>query len=534
MIKQIFNWTLLLICPLLVMAQTPSKTSLLGKITYVSTDGAYMDLGRKAGVQAGDSVVVLHNKDVLGSAVVIQTSGTSASLKPMVVDALPWQIGDGVQVFITLPPEPTPLSDQVQDTTVTPSKPATVFLDSAVFTPFKSTRTKAQEQGYRQRFSGYLSARADTRGGNGASGTSNNLALYGQFRVRDLGLEHLDASLYLRGSESSSASSSGMQVYSVMLEYANPASPMRLYLGRMYHPQFSMLGTVDGMGVGWLGKHRSLALLAGSETPIPGAPAAATQQKFGFIEEENFSWGNLQFGSVSQFSTAGLARTYLILGSTFRPHRALRVHSYAELDLDPQDNSVNQDAVSVTNFRTALNWRFLKNFSSNLRYSYRENVVDLLDTASTEFDLASRHAVNLGGSWLISPYMSLSTQASLRTDGSGRDIQVYGLTFNHRSLGRRELKLNSGAMAMLSYVTRGGRLYASLGYTVSPRFDLDIYDEVYIYKILGDDVIRVRHLPELSVSAKIKGLSRLRLRTRLEQEGGELFYRISLGASRQF
>ena len=52
--------------------------------------------------------------------------------------------------------------------------------------------------------------------------------------------------------------------------------------------------------------------------------------------------------------------------------------------------------------------------------------------------------------------------------------------------------------------------------------------------IMGEADFRIRHMPEFSLAAKVPGLNRLRLRTRLEQEDGDIFYRLSLSASRQF
>ena len=87
---------------------------------------------------------------------------------------------------------------------------------------------------------------------------------------------------------------------------------------------------------------------------------------------------------------------------------------------------------------------------------------------------------------------------------------------------------------MFSYLSEGGRVYASIGRDILPWLDVDLYDEVFLYRILGESSFRTRHLPEISLSAKVTGLQRLRLRTRFEPENGELLYRVSLSASRQF
>jgi hypothetical protein len=175
-----------------------------------------------------------------------------------------------------------------------------------------------------------------------------------------------------------------------------------------------------------------------------------------------------------------------------------------------------------------------RNLISNLRYSYRENVFDLLDTAETEFDLAARHAANGSMRWSIRRSINLSTQVSLRSDGDGRSIQTYGLTTHLRDVGDWQMDLSSGMMFMNSYLSQGGRLYFSVNRSILPWLDIDLYDEIFLYSILGDTVTRVRHLPEISLKARLPHVDRVRLRTRFEQEDGTTFYRVSLTISRQF
>lgn len=515
------------------MGQALFAQDVKGSITYVSKENAFIDLGRKIGVQAGDTVLVFTEGEGMSLAIVMNTSSSSSSLLALNPDGMNWKIGDSVQTTIQRNIA-RPLLSEMSDSSASAPPPAQVFLDSAIFKPRLSASRSLKQRSRFPDVSGYLSARLDQRGGSDSIPDTRNLALYSQLRAKGLLLEHLDASMYLRGSESSSSGGTATHIYSMMLEYANPSSAFKFYLGRMYHPQLSMLGTVDGLGLSWNGASRVISLLGGAAPSLSGTAGLDSRQKFGVVDEEKFGWGSVQIGSVSELSGSSLSRSYLLLGAIIRPLKSLRVRTYTEMDMDPGDASPNQAVLSITRFRASMNIRLLRSLNTNLRYSYRENVVDLLDTAKTEFELAARHALHSSLSWIATQGLSFSGQASLRTDGSGKDIQVFGLTVNHRGFGPHAIHWNAGSMLMLSYLTEGARLYASTGFAWFPSLEIDLYDEIYAYRILGDNKTRVRHQPELSFSAQVPGLNRLRLRTRFEQEAGETFYRISLSASKQF
>lgn len=505
-----------------------------GSITYISRDQAYIDLGKKAGIQIGDTVQVFGSGEVVGMATVSQTSGSSSAIVGIDAEAMTWKMGDKIQVQV----EVTDASQQAPEANIeTPLEtvPAVqVFLDSSSFTARTPSNMSLNDNRFAPTFSGYISARASDRGGD-ASGVRESIgSVSAQFRVMDLGIRHLDASTYIRSNRSSRDTTSQTNIYSIMLTYANPASRFSYLLGRMYHPQFSMLGTIDGVGLTWRTDKRVLAAAAGLMADIYELQGQAKRSKFGLIDEERFEWGDVQVGIIGETESGAFSRNYLLLGSTAKLGPRLRLRGYSEFDLDLQDQSQFQSLISLTRFRATMNWRPWRSLMSTSRYSYRENAVDLLDTAKTEYEKAARHTFNTNLSFMFGSGMSINGQASFRGDGSNRHIQMYGVSVSRRKFTSKALSLNAGTMVMFSYLSQGGRVYASVGRDVLPWLDVDVYDEIFLYKILGDSSFRTRHLPEISFSAKVPGLQRLRLRTRFEQEGGELLYRISLSASKQF
>jgi len=519
---------------LLSVGFTLGQTSVTGNITYVSLENAYMDLGKKAGVQIGDSVRVERANALLGIAVVTQASGSSSAIKALDPEEIDWQIGDDVRALLKAAEGAEEVALVLADSSGQIQAPMKVFLDSSAYQQRRPSNMSLDPNRFAPSVSGYVSARYSDRGGDSSGVHISSSSIYGQFNVLDLGIQHLDASVYLRGSQSGTDNSFQTQLYSIMLSYSKPDRPLSYLLGRMYHPQFSTLGTLDGVGITWRTDRRILAITGGLETPAAGVETPVQRTKFGILDEEHFKWGTLLLGNVAELQAGELARNYLLLGSTAKLAGNLRLRAHGEFDLDMLDQSATRNTVSLTRFRASLNWRPWRSFITNFRYSYRENVIDLLDTSATEFNQAARHSLNTNLSWMSRSGMTLSGQASYRTDGSNKQIQIYGLTYHHRNFSTYDLSLNVGAMAMLSYISEGGRIYVSTGKQVLPWLDIDLYDEVFLYKILGDSSFRTRHLPEISLAAKVPGLQRLRLRTRFEQENGELLYRFSLSASRQF
>jgi len=519
---------------LIILGVVHGQEFLNGSITYVSKDNAYMDLGKSDGLQAGDTIMVNRSGVKLGIALISQISGSSSALKAYQPDEIAWIIGDVVQVDI---PSKTEERQPLAEKELTPASliiAKKVFLDSSAYQArSRSGRTLSSER-FLPSFSGYVSTRLDDRGGDPNSERRTSASIFGQFKILDLGIRNFDASMSLRSNQSSTDTNSSIQFYSLMFTYKQTDSPLTYLFGRLYHPQFSMLGTVDGLGATWKTKRRTIAILGGQEAEILQIANRPQRVKYGLLDEEHFERGNLQVGSISERENGELARSYLILGSTYRINKGLRLRAHSELDLDVMDQSQSQSFLSLTRFHTSMNWRPWRSLITSLRYSYRENIIDLLDTTATEFDQTARHAFNSNLSWMFNSGVTVAGQASFRTDGSGKDIQTYGLSFRQRSFSHYDFNLSTGSMLMLSYLSEGGRVYASLGKELNTWLDMDLYDEVFLYRILGDTDFRVRHYPEISLAAKVPGLNRLRLRIRFEQEDGETLHRVSLSASRQF
>lgn len=511
-----------------------AQNYIVGNITYVSKDYAYVDLGKKDGVAPGDSALIYRKGTLLGNTVVSQASGSSSALEINSIDGEQWKIDDTVKIQV---PETidnnTPLSEElqsgfeIQDT-------HQVFLDSSAYLPRDSTLEPVHKTQFTPTFSGYISARLDERGGSDSSATSSSSSIYSQLNIRDIGIKYLNARIFLRGRDSADKQSFDAKLYSMMLSYDHPSKPYNYLIGRIYHPQLSMLGTVDGVGLTWKINQHRLALIAGQEATIFNIEDYELRRKFGIAVENIYSWGTFQYGNMTEYIQSSLSRNFILLGSTYRIGRILRVKNYAEIDLDLFEQGRNTQMISITRFRSSLSWKPLRSVNSTFRYSYRENVLSLLDTADTEYEMSARHALNINMTWIMNSSITISGQAGLRTDGDGRQIQMYGVSANQRSFSRDAMSLSGGFMAMFSYLSEGGRAYITIGKGILPWLDIDLYDELFLYRILGESDFRTRHLPEISLSAKVPGLNRLRLRTRFEQEDGELFYRFSLSASRQF
>jgi len=518
----------------LFTAAAMGQEVIVGSITYLSRDQAYIDLGKKSGIQVGDTIQVYRGEALIGTAIVSQSSGSSSAIEALTPDDPVWDIGDEIQASVNLPKAdpPTPL---LAVDSLSEAKPAVqVFLDSSAYTPRTPSNMSLDANRFAPTFTGYLTARASDRGGDTSGVSESSGSISAQFKILDLGIRHLDVSTYIRSNRSSRDTSSQTNIYSIMASYDNPGSRFSYLMGRMYHPQFSMLGTIDGVGLTWRSDRRVVAAAGGLMSNINDIQGHAQRNKFGLIDEERFDWGNVQLGFVGETEAGAFSRNYLLLGSTAKLGSRLRLRGYSEFDLDIQDQSQFQSAVSLTRFRASVNWRPWRSLISTSRYSYRENVVDLLDTAETEYEKAARHTFNTNLSFMLGSGMSINTQASFRGDGSNRHIQIYGVSVSHRNFTSKSLSLNAGGMAMFSYLSQGGRIYASAGRDILPWLDVDLYDEIFLYRILGDSSFKMRHLPEISLSAKVPGLQRLRLRTRFEQEDGELLYRVSLSASKQF
>ena len=510
-----------------------SQELIQGSITYIAQDNAYTDLGKKQGLEKGDTLTVVQDKKTIGLAIITSISGATSALLPLDSTVIDWQIGDVVQ-YIRPKIKEVDVKNIEQAIVVTSPKPTQVFLDSSAYKPRERSGIAIDESRFSPTFTGYLSARVDDRGSNKDSINMTTTSLYGRFQANDIGIKYLSANLYVRGNQSSTNNLINAQIYSLMLSYKNPNKPVSYLMGRMYHPQFSMLGTVDGLGLTWKMNKRLLALLGGKQATFSNITPSNQRLKFSILDEETLEKGYVQVGSIIETLNGNLDRNYLLVATSLKFNKKLRLNSSGEFDLDLFDKSKALSLISLTRFRASLKWRMGNSISSNFRYSYRENVINLLDTSSVEPNLAVRHSLNVNISWISHRGFVLSGQASYRSDFNGRNIQTYGLTYNQQSFTSNELSLNAGTMLLLSYMNTGGRVHASVSKKVKPWLYVDAYDELFMYKILGDSVYRTRHLPEIGLSARINQKTKFRFSYRLEQEGSTNFYRMGLNASRQF
>ena len=383
-----------LLLGLLMTGSINAQESLNGSITYITRDQAYIDLGKKAGLSLGDSVQVFQDDKFLGRGIVSQTSSSSSAVEALDPATMTWRIGNKVVVEINLLPDLQPQPSVTQRDASDLDEVAQVFLDSSAYQPRKPSDMNLSSLPSAPTFSGYLSTRLSDRGGDSSGVRESRGSIYGQFHILDLGMPHLDVSTYLRGNRSSRDSQSQTRLYSFMLSYDDPASRVSYLLGRMYHPQFSMLGTIDGVGMTWRSDRRVVALAAGRMSDLSHMQGQKSRNKFGVLNEEKYGWANLRFGIIGETESGSFSRNYLLLGSTARLGSYLRLRGYSELDLDLQNQSKLQSTLSLTRFRAAVNWRPWRSLTSISRYSYRENVIDLLDTAQTEYEKAARHTFN--------------------------------------------------------------------------------------------------------------------------------------------
>ena len=510
-----------------------SQTNVAGNISYVSKDNAYANLGKQAGIMTGDTLRVSRGDTLLGVALVTQSGASSSALIPIDSTIINWEIGDQVSAtrllaqtrgdskLTNLPPDtlPRPVIRQV-------------FLDSSAYQSRVSTVVSVTPNKFKPAFNGYVSARFIEIGGDSTGLSRSTGSVNAQFSVRDLGLKYLNATVFLRSSQTSTDTLLTTRLYSFMLDYARPGSRFSYQFGRLYHPQFSMLGTVDGGGLTWQGDNWLLGVLAGQVANFT-ALQLPNSQKAGIIVKRQIATGDFEIGNVIERSGTQLSRNFLFFGSSWRPGKTFRLRSYAEFDLDLTDASAAQSVVSLTRVRSTAQWHFRRSLRSSLRYSYRSNVIDLTDTSFIIEHLAPRHTLNGSLSWYSANGLALAAQAVYRTDGSGRSIETLGLNMSASEISPWNLDINAGLMAMLSYVSQGGRLFAAAERPVLPWLQIELYDELFAYQIRGDTRFRLRHLPELGCSLKLPLVNRLRFRMRLEQEDGITLHRFSLSASRQ-
>ena len=352
--KMIRNFSLLLFLFLAFTGAIFSQESILveGKITYLTADQIYCDVGTIGGASVGDTLKVLRREQELGL-ILITNVARKSSVCLSLVPASVFQLGDKV----------------VLDKMTKPlSQPNEIVKDR-----LKETVEKPQKSKLKQ--SGNLSFRyTDTQFSNNNSANRGIGSL--NYRLRYDGLFKPQLWIYGR----SDLADKEFKLYQARLTFGSSTGKLYVQVGRVFSPALSGIGATDGLLASTTIKRGiSLGVLGGfSPNPQNLNFDKNISKTGGYIHFKNQSPNFRMIGSIAfaQQKVSGKTDREFIfwtwrgnVGNTFS------LAMYQTVDLYPDTEIGVRNKMTPTSSQISVRFRPIKSITIRSRYSARRQVL---------------------------------------------------------------------------------------------------------------------------------------------------------------
>ena len=337
----------------LVWAQALQEVKADGKITYLTLDQVYCDLGTDAGADQGDTLKVTRGTDEIGLIVVSFISRQSSVCKPL-VPAETFQLGDRVHldkmksVTETEKPEPETIVKEESP----PKKNLPLFKQMG-FVSFRTTleHTSIYKANLRSigslQYGVQLSAPIQTR-----------FWLYGRSNITDR----------------------DFTLYQARFEFGKSDGRLRTQVGRVYSAELSGIGATDGLYVNSrMSDHFSAGALLGMEPDPLSLKFDSSVKKGGFFthfksENEN----HLMEGSIAavgRYASGAVDREFIFDRFQYRQSRTLYFTMNQTIDLYRKNKIGNRGSADLTSNQISVRYRPTESITIQSRLSSRKQVL---------------------------------------------------------------------------------------------------------------------------------------------------------------
>jgi hypothetical protein len=409
-----------------VNAQTPPS----GRITYLTSSTAYVDLGTNQGVDVGDTLLV--TKDGRAIARLLVSTVASKSLSATILSKTqPLAEGDAViAVTVRAPRQATRL--------VTPDTaaraPSTVATATPPAQPLPATSTTSNVFHGRVGMQ-YHGMYNDTR----AALDFSQPAMVLNFIVDRIGGAPLQFSYYsnsrydaLQQQSRSGVGESRLnnRVYEAVLRYGDEQTPVQAWLGRFVAPAVGGVGTFDGaMGV-YRNSGLQAGLVGGSQPGWQRSDVQLTNPKYAaFVAYDAGDYNTTKYqGSAAyaqQYYQSKLDRGFFYIQNSVYLPNSLSLWQNANFDMHDLANGVRTTSLHLTDFFLSASYRPMNWFSTSGSWSYRRNIFFLSSFSGLPdslFDRSAQQNFQLGASMRLPLSMYLSLNGGLRTkEGDARN-----------------------------------------------------------------------------------------------------------------
>ncbi|MDP6396413.1 MAG: hypothetical protein QF712_01775 [Candidatus Marinimicrobia bacterium] len=433
-----------------------------GKVTYLTADQVYVDIGSDVGVAVGDTLLVFRRNEELGPVVITNVARKSSvcqSLIPVEV----FQLGDRVVLEKEAVPEPTPV-EEVVEPTIEAAKPSK-----------RQDRILSQRGNASARYS-MSSFSGGDQSARGIASLRYGLVLTSPFRS--------DIWLYGRGN----LTESDFTLYQARFTVGDRRGKFYLQLGRIFAPELAGIGATDGvMLTSQMASALSVGALGGFQPdPLRLSFDSKVKKVGAFVKfKQRTPSGSLDavLSGVGQYAGKDVDREFIygrLSGDYF--NRKVTFSIYETVDFYRGDSPANRGTVTPTSSQFSVGIRPWKGLSIRSRYSDRRQIIYQV-SGSTLPDSLFEDALRSG--WYNSirlshdAFGSIQAGFNLRQQSDSDDrSELYLVNYRSNASAKGQI-FDVGGSYLQNLLITGAR--GQLGFSAPAGKKMDLYAQYELF-----------------------------------------------------
>ena len=430
------KYGLLLTLCIMYLTNLNAQTQVTGRITYVTSTTAYVDLGTNHGLDVGDTILVTRGGKSIATMKVATIASKSLSAVVLTKQTSLLEGDDVTAVTVRTPKEPVRL---IRPDTGSTALPPTVSVPPTATPPLETAASNIVHGRIGVQYFGMYNDAKNT-----LDFSQPGLVLnFTVDRIMDAPLQfsYYSNSRYDAVQQARSASDSRLnnRVYEAVFRYGDDHTPLNGFLGRFVAPAVGGVGTFDGA----MGTYRydqfQCGAAAGSQPGWQRSDVQLTNPKFAaFATYEAGEYGTTKYqGGVAyaqQYYQSALDRGFFYLQNTLYFSNSLSIYQNANFDMHDLVDGKRMTSLHLSDVFLSASYRPMNWVSTNASYARRRNIFYLSSFSNMPdslFDISVQQNLQASVSFRLPMTMYLTTTGSMRSrEGDARSATSLFVNYN--------------------------------------------------------------------------------------------------------
>lgn len=423
---------LLVLILFFITAESHAQQSYTGKVTYLTSTSAYVNLGTNHGFDVGDTLRIMNKGKV--AAILHVATVASKSLSAIILSKnTDLREGDEVVGFTARSPKTV---QQPIQTTNSPGRTDTDTTHSRSIPSSPSTTQQAQVPSQESHEENIIHGRLGLQYYALYNNSNSQLEFSQPAAVLNFTLDKifgapLAFNFYLnsRYDARSQQLRTGVdyprmtnRVYEASLKYGRDSSLINFLFGRFVAPVIGGVGTFDGAMVTMQKGDLQFGIVAGTQPGWRNSDVQLSNPKFSaFASYQTGDYSSTRyqgsFAYAQQYYSNNLDRGFFYLQNTVTFSNSLSLYQNADFDLHDLVNGENKTSLHLSDFFLSASYRPLNWLSASGSYAIRRNIYFLESfkfIPDSLFDKSFLQNVQLSVGIRLPMTMYLTTTGSLR------------------------------------------------------------------------------------------------------------------------